>query len=148
MKGGMVIRLRVAPLDCLYILQLLDVAGIDASKLSFSAATSAALSTLIEVAKKAEIIQEESGFDYTPRMEKYLGIDKRGKRKEQAERLFEKAKSGLSLAPANRKEGKNPDLTQEELIFHLSRLEEKKEAEGLNEEEQERYDEYTDLLYN
>ena len=96
-KPGQVVRLRISPTDCLSILDVLDQAGIPRQNISFSSCASLALATLLETARKANLIEEPNGFDFTERMAPYIGASNKGRRAGAADTLYEKAKD---LSPA------------------------------------------------
>lgn len=90
-KPGQVVRLRISPIDCLSILDVLDAAGVPRKNISFSSCSSLALATLLETVKKANLIPTPDGFDFAERMEPYIGWNHKGRRKGAADTLFQKA---------------------------------------------------------
>lgn len=72
MKGGMVVRLRVAPKDCMSLVDAAQTLGIQSTQYSMSALTSLVLSSLLEVQRRAGTVPTRSGFEYLSMMEPYM----------------------------------------------------------------------------
>lgn len=95
MKGGMVVRIRLPPKDCLGVLDLLDSAGIPTEGKSFNQCASLALGSLIALARQQGIIpRDEPGFAYLDRMLPFQAVTsgRSTKAKQQvAESLYRRA---------------------------------------------------------
>lgn len=73
MKSGHVVSIRVNPRDCQTVLDLLDKVGYDRRSITFAQCVSMALASLLETARKSEILPEPDEFQYLQRMQQYLG---------------------------------------------------------------------------
>jgi len=136
-KPGQVVRIRISPTDCLGILDILDKAGIPRQNISFSQCTSLALTTLIELARKTDMIPRPDGFDFLNRMEQYIGQGHKGRRQGAADLLYEKTPDISAAFPPV----KIPSMPLNEAIEICETLEEKKtKGEKLTEEEQRKYE--------
>lgn len=144
LKGGMTPTIRISPKDCLSILDVLDVAGIDRRTMSFASCTSLALSSLIGMAQRAGIIEMPDGFAYLERVGPYHG-QKNDKRKRVASNnLYERSMRGgvaVSLPPVN--QSMPPQVMEEQALRELkdrfTKLNDRKEADiplSLPEEEE------------
>lgn len=71
-RVGQVIRIRVSPRDCLSILDVVQVAGVNIQGMSFAAIGSLTLSSMLESLRKQGTIPCNDGFDYAQRMASYL----------------------------------------------------------------------------
>lgn len=97
MKNGMVCSLRINTKDCLAILDLMHIVGIDPyDGRSFASCTSMALSSLIDVARKSRIIKmEEDGFQYLNKMKPFIDKGMNKKKNKMAEALYSRAAQGI-----------------------------------------------------
>ena len=150
MKGGMVVRIRVAPKDCMSIVDAAQTLGIQPTQYSMSALTSLVLSSLLEVQRKAGTVPIRSGFEYLSMMEPYTNR-KGATRQKMTDALYkgqlQGAASGLSqpvaaaVATATT-EGK----TTEELMEEFKELHERWET--LTAVETTRYNDLNALLFS
>lgn len=148
MKGGMVVRIRVSPKDCMSIIDAAQALGIQPTQYSMSALTSLVLSSLLEVQRKAGTVPTRSGFEYLSMMEPYT--NRKGvTRQKMTDALYkgqlQGAVSGLSQpAPimATIAEGK----TTEELMAEFQELHERWET--LTAVEVSRYNDLNVLLFS
>lgn len=72
MRAGQVVRIRVAPKDCLSVIDVLQKAGINTTGMSFSSVVSLALSSLLEGIRKGGVIPDRDGFEFQEMMQPYL----------------------------------------------------------------------------
>jgi hypothetical protein len=73
LRAGEVVRIRVNPTDCLSVLDLLDVVGINYRAMSFSQCVSLALSSLLETVRHNGNLPHPDGFEYLQRMQPFRG---------------------------------------------------------------------------
>lgn len=92
MKYGMIAQIRVNTKDCLAVLDLMGVLGIDPyDGRSFAQCVSLALSSMIQTMRDRGVIeQQEDGFQYLNRMAPFLG-SRNNKRKYLASEALGKA---------------------------------------------------------
>lgn len=150
MKGGMVVRIRVAPKDCMSLVDTAQALGIQPTQYSMSALTSLVLSSLLEVQRKAGTVPTRSGFEYLSMMEPYT--NRKGvTRQKMTDALYkgqlQAAVSGLSQPVAAAvavatAEGK----TTEELMEEFKELHERWET--LTAVETVRYNDLNALLFS
>lgn len=148
MKGGMVVRIRVSPKDCMSLVDAAQVLGLQPTQYSMSALTSLVLSSLLEVQRKAGTVPTRSGFEYLSMMEPYT--NRKGvTRQKMTDALYkgqlQGAVGGLAQsAPAvvATAEGK----TTEELMAEFQELHERWET--LTAEEVRRYNDLNALLFS
>lgn len=97
MKAGMVTQIRVNPKDCLAVLDIMVAIGVDPyDGRSFAQCVSLALSSLIGVARRGDIItREEDGFQYLNRMAVFLNSRNNKKKHTAAESLYRRAAQGI-----------------------------------------------------
>jgi hypothetical protein len=82
-KPGMVVSIRVNPADCQSVLDLMQVVNIDPyDGRSFSSCVALAFSSLVDMSKRAGIIQEPDPFQFLNRMGVFL--DSRNNKKKHA----------------------------------------------------------------
>lgn len=150
MKGGMVVRIRVSPKDCMSIVDAAQVLGIQPTQYSMSALTSLVLSSLLEVQRKAGTVPTRSGFEYLSMMEPYT--NRKGvTRQKMTDALYKGqlrgAASGLSQ-PASLIDVKEitEGKTTEELMEEFKELHERWET--LTAEEVRRYNDLNALLFS
>ncbi len=91
MKAGHVVSIRVNPRDCQSVLDILDAVGYPRNGITFAQCVSLALGSLLETARKSELIPEPDEFEYLPRMQPYLG--KKGQRARIANELHSRGGS-------------------------------------------------------
>lgn len=95
MKGGMVVRIRLNPKDCLAILDIMETMGIDVRQRSFASCSSSAFSSLIALARKMKVIkEEEDGFQFLNRMAPFLNETNNKVKQAQSKILWERAQYG------------------------------------------------------
>lgn len=148
MKGGMVVRIRVSPKDCMSIIDAAQVLGIQPTQYSMSALTSLVLSSLLEVQRKAGTVPTRSGFEYLSMMEPYT--NRKGvTRQKMTDALYkgqlQGAVGGLAQptpVTVTTSEGK----TTEELMVEFKELHERWET--LTAEEVRRYNDLNELLFS
>lgn len=150
MKGGMVVRIRVAPKDCMSIIDAAQTLGIQPTQYSMSALTSLVLSSLLEVQRKAGTVPTRSGFEYLSMMEPYT--NRKGvTRQKMTEALYAGQLQGAVSGPVQPAslidvreivEGK----TTEELMVEFKELHERWET--LTSAEAARYNDLNALLFS
>lgn len=79
MKAGHVATIRVNPRDCQSVLDVLDAAGLPRKSLSFAQCVSLALGSLLETARRSNMIPEPDEFQYLNRMQEYMTPARRKK---------------------------------------------------------------------
>lgn len=129
MKPGTVARIRVNPKDCIGIIDMLKAAGINTEHKSFAACTSLALSAMLDIMRKNQIIPDGDGFDYLEKMQQTK--DDRTKMQE--------AYSSVDLSA--------PAMSIVEAQQHLKTLEEKRQEESLTMEEEQLYNRCMKIVY-
>ena len=150
MKGGMVVRIRVAPKDCMSIVDAAQVLGIQSEQYSMSALTSLVLSSLLEVQRKAGTVPTRSGFEYLSMMEPYT--NRKGvTRQKMTDALYkgqlQGAVGGLAeVTTAVDPIGVASDKTTEELMAEFQELHERWET--LTAVEVSRYNDLNVLLFS
>lgn len=72
MRAGQVVRIRVNPKDCVSVLDVLRVAGVNTKGMSYSSIVSLAMSALLQGLRDAKTIPDRDGFEYLQMMEPYL----------------------------------------------------------------------------
>lgn len=150
MKGGMVVRLRVAPKDCMSIIDAAQTLGIQPTQYSMSALTSLVLSSLLEVQRKAGTVPTRSGFEYLSMMEPYT--NRKGvTRQKMTDALYkgqlQGAIGGLSQpAPITPISATAEGKTTEELMVEFKELHERWET--LTAAEMTRYNDLNALLFS
>ncbi len=148
MKGGMVVRLRIAPKDCMSIIDAAQTLGIQPTQYSMSALTSLVLSSLLEVQRKAGTVPTRSGFEYLSMMEPYT--NRKGvTRQKMTDALYKGQLQGAigGLAqPAPIAEEVANGKTTEELMEEFKELHERWET--LTAEEVRRYNDLNALLFS
>jgi len=144
LKGGMTPTIRISPKDCLSILDVLDVAGVQRHGMSFASCTSLALSSLIGMARQAGIIEEPDGFAYLERVGPYHGQRNDKRKRATANHLYAAAQHGSAAISLPRVNTSMPPQVMEEqalreLKDRFTKLNDRKEADILLsiEEEQE-----------
>lgn len=80
LRGGTVTRIRVNPKDCISVLDVIEAAGIPNNGMSFAQQVSLALASLLESARKAQLIPEPDTFEYLNRMQPYMGNARNGQK--------------------------------------------------------------------
>ena len=98
MKAGMVSSIRINTKDCLAILDLMNVVGIDPyDGRSFASCVSLAISSLIEVARNSSIIKkEEDGFQFLNRMQPFLAKGNDRMKRKLADAMHKRAAEGIA----------------------------------------------------
>lgn len=71
MRPGKVVTIRVNPIDCMSVIDVLDAANVPYSNMSYASMVSLALATLIQSAKNSHIIREPDPFQYGQVMARY-----------------------------------------------------------------------------
>lgn len=79
MKAGHVVTIRINPRDCQSVLDVLDAAGVPRKALSFAQCVSLSLGSLLETARRNNLIPEPDEFEYLNRMSEYMTPDRRRK---------------------------------------------------------------------
>ena len=148
MKGGMVVRIRVAPKDCMSIIDAAQLLGIDARQYSMSALTSLVLGSLLDVQRRAGTVPTRSGFEYLSMMEPYTNR-KGATRQKMTEALYKGQLQGAIGAlsqPAPVAAATPEGKTTEELMAEFQELHERWET--LTAAETVRYNELNTLLFS
>lgn len=89
MKAGHVATIRVNPRDCQSVLDVLDAAGVPRRSLSFAQCVSLALGSLLETARRNELIPEPDEFEFLNRMQEYMTPARRRKSARVADALHD-----------------------------------------------------------
>lgn len=149
MKGGMVVRIRVSPKDCMSLVDAAQALGIQSTQYSMSALTSLVLSSLLEVQRKAGTVPTRSGFEYLSMMEPYT--NRKGViRQKMTDALYkgqlQGAVGGLPRLTAPVVEAAIGDKTTEELMAEFQELHERWET--LTDLEVSRYNDLNALLFS
>lgn len=148
MKGGMVVRLRVSPKDCMSIIDAAQTLGIRYEQYSMAALTSLVLSSLLEVQRRAGTVPTRSGFEYLSMMEPYT--NRKGvTRQKMTDALYkgqiQGAIGGLAQPTPIAEEVANGKTT-EELMEEFKELHERWET--LTADEVRRYNDLNALLFS
>lgn len=64
MRPGEVVSLRLNPLDCMAIVDMLKIGGVDTEGISFSQAVATVVQSMLESARIQAVIPVRDGFDY------------------------------------------------------------------------------------
>ena len=148
MKGGMVVRIRVAPKDCMSIVDAAQALGLQPTQYSMSALTSLVLGSLLEVQRKAGTVPTRSGFEYMSMMEPFK--DRKGTtRQKMTEALYAGQLQGAVGAlsqPAPVASAAAEGKTTEELMEEFKELHERWET--LTADEVRRYNDLNALLFS
>src|SRR5215831_772816 len=99
-KGGIVARIRINPKDCLAILDIMEAMELQPYKYSFSGCVSAAISSLIDLARRQGLIPtEETGEQFFNRLGPFLGQSSTRVKRERTNHLYERALNGMKVTP-------------------------------------------------
>lgn len=133
MKGGTTAHIRISPADCISTLNVLEGAGINTTGMSFASCVSLAYSSLLGMARKAQLIEEPDTFQYLNRMQTYLGTGNNKKKHDITSNLYERSMRGstaLSMPPV--RPTIPPQVMKEQALRELkdrfTRLNDRKEA--------------------
>ena len=100
LKPGRVIYIRVNPKDCMSCIDVVQKAGMNLQRASFSLIASAALSSALESFRQNGIIPDREGFEYTDMMKDYPMTDKQERARALAiNRTFSLAGSNINIPP-------------------------------------------------
>lgn len=92
MKGGRIVRMRLAPADCMSVLDGVKKLGLSMSVLSFDAAARVVFSSLIEGARQGGVLPTRTGFEFNELMAQYMPAQPvSAKRKLEATQLIDRA---------------------------------------------------------
>lgn len=80
MKGGEVVSIRVNPQDCMAVVDVVRILGVNPQGMSFSAAVAVTLSSLLSMARDHKLIPTRDGFEYLEMMQPF-SVKKRSGRK-------------------------------------------------------------------
>ena len=153
MKGGTTAHIRISPADCLSTLDVLQGAGIDTTGMSFAACVSLAYSSLLGMARKAQLIEEPDTFQYLNRMQPYLGTGNNKKKHDITSNLYERSMRGgaaVTLPPV--RASMPPQVMEEQALRELkdrfTKLNDRKEADiPLSLEEEQEWQVCFSVLY-
>lgn len=145
MKAGQVVRLRINPSDCQSVLDILELAGIETKGMSFASCVSLALSSAIQTLKQAKCIEEPDAFQFLERMAQFRITKMTRTRKQIADTMYKGQAMGLK-SPALEIPIQSPQkVTGNSLSIdegqRLEFLYEKRDKEGLTQEEQVEFQE-------
>lgn len=96
MKGGMVVKIRLSPSDCLSVLDAMDRVGIDPYGRSFAGCVSLVVASLLETSRRAGILPEPDTFQFMNRMSFWRGGQSTAERRKATEGLYMDRMNGLS----------------------------------------------------
>lgn len=88
MRAGAVVSVRVNPLDCQSILDLMEKVGISTHGMSFSQMVSLGLSSLLETQRVAKVLPEPDPFQFLNRMAPYRGKMRNGAKSQVTNMLY------------------------------------------------------------
>jgi hypothetical protein len=80
MRAGQVVRIRVNPKDCMSVLDVMEVTGMQTQGMSFSAIVSLALSSAMEGLRQQGVIPTRTGFEFSDMMSVYLRGSSQGRK--------------------------------------------------------------------
>ena len=141
MKGGMVVRMRISPRDCMSILDAAEAAGMKAEEFSFSALSSIVMSSILEGLRRNNTIPHRDGFEYLRMMEPFLN------KKGAARQHMTAALYGKSVLPISQPSAMptREEKTHEELVAEFEELHNR--WESLTDLERDRYNSLNGLLF-
>lgn len=96
MRAGKVVQIRLNPKDCMSVVDVLDVAGINIKDLSYAQAVSLAMGSILAGLREAGTIPDRDGFEYSEVMAPW--DSGRSKRKLDVTRFISQ-QSGLQPRP-------------------------------------------------
>ncbi len=141
MKGGMVVRMRISPRDCMSILDAAEAAGMKADEFSFSALSSIVMSSILEGLRRSNTIPHRDGFEYLRMMQPFL--DKKGAaRQHMTTALY--GKPVMPISPPSAMPMRE-ERTHEELVAEFEELHNR--WDDLTDLEKDRYNSLNSLLF-
>ena len=141
MKGGMVVRMRISPRDCMSILDAAEAAGMKADEFSFSALSSIVMSSILEGLRRSNTIPHRDGFEYLRMMEPFLN-KKGAARQNMTAALY--GKPVLPISPPSTVPARE-EKTHEELVAEFTDLHNR--WDDLTDLERDRYNSLNGLLF-
>lgn len=93
MRAGQVVRIRVNPKDCVSVLDVLELAGVNTRGMSYSSLVSLALSSMLQGLRDMETIPDRDGFEYLDKMSPFLKTSQKSKA-QFADAIYRKGMNG------------------------------------------------------